>query len=965
MKNNKGITLITLVVMIIIIPILASIASTTGVNVIRQSKYNRAVSEMKTMQTKINELYEDYKGENVDNIADFGTGIDDISPSLQSKAETAINSVNGNINNKREFRYLSSNYIKNTFDLDGVEGDYLVNIKTREVILIDGIKNDGEIYYSLNQIANEQFNVEYVNPSIKYSPDGGTYILPKTITNEKSLNMNIELSLQDIPNSINVNDLIIKYAWSTSKDTEPTEWIQIQNETTISENGESNVDSAGDYYLWTKVEDENGKTLNTIVSKKFTVKDEYDVKVRVAFDANGGTVEENNKNLINQEQYGELPTPTREGYTFSGWYTDKTDGTKVEATDNLELDESNLPPTQPQSQTLYAMWQGNDYTITYDYNGGVDSSQVLGKWDARDSQNTATVLKDLSGKNQNGTISNATLNNDSIIFNGTSSEVRFGTMNTDFMTIDVTFSVDELKNTVQLLMGNIETGGIAIYIGKTGIIGGEVYTNGEYKYIKSEITAEIGKKYHVILSYDGIEEKIFVNGELNNSIDIDGKIKKPNYNTCMALGFNPRRMDESDGSYFKGKIYSAAVYSNTKGSKTVTQGQEVGELPIPTREGYTFDGWYVDDNKIDSTTIYTMAKDVRLIAKWIPNTYTIRYNADEGSTGMMHDTVATYDQETNLATNTYQKNDYTYFKWNTKQDETGIKYDNEQNVFNLSAEKDGIVDLYTVFGYNITYNLNNGTLQNSNPEYYNENTGEFTLNNPEKKGNDFLGWTGSNSETPETTVTIPTGITGDLNYIANFNPHKLHIQYHANGGYMASSHGEGLSINDEGLIVYNGKTTIQNINYGSTLPENGLFDWDNKTYINIRKQGYTIVDESAWNTKPDGTGTSYNQKKVYNVSTLADLTDGDVTLTLYANWVPITYTINYDKNAEDATGEMESQTFKYDETQKLNKNTFERELYTFNGWNTKLDGSGTTYTDEQDITNLTATNNGNITLYAQ
>ena len=525
MKNNKGITLITLVVMIIIIPILASIASTTGVNVIRQSKYNRAVSEMKTMQTKINELYEDYKGENVDNIADFGTGIDDISPSLQSKAETAINSVNGNINNKREFRYLSSNYIKNTFDLDGVEGDYLVNIKTREVILIDGIKNDGEIYYSLNQIANEQFNVEYVNPSIKYSPDGGTYILPKTITNEKSLNMNIELSLQDIPNSINVNDLIIKYAWSTSKDTEPTEWIQIQNETTISENGESNVDSAGDYYLWTKVEDENGKTLNTIVSKKFTVKDEYDVKVRVAFDANGGTVEENNKNLINQEQYGELPTPTREGYTFSGWYTDKTDGTKVEATDNLELDESNLPPTQPQSQTLYAMWQGNDYTITYDYNGGVDSSQVLGKWDARDSQNTATVLKDLSGKNQNGTISNATLNNDSIIFNGTSSEVRFGTMNTDFMTIDVTFSVDELKNTVQLLMGNIETGGIAIYIGKTGIIGGEVYTNGEYKYIKSEITAEIGKKYHVILSYDGIEEKIFVNVELNNSIYIYGKIK--------------------------------------------------------------------------------------------------------------------------------------------------------------------------------------------------------------------------------------------------------------------------------------------------------------------------------------------------------------------------------------------------------------------------------------------------------
>ena len=194
---------------------------------------------MKVMQTKINEMYEDHKSGD-DSIANLGSAIDEISSSLKSKAETAIRSVDGNLNRIEDFRYYSADYIKNTLDVDGVEGDYLVNIKTREVISVDGTKNDGEMYYSLSQIENEQFNVEYVNPTIAYNPDGGKYILPKNITNVKTLNMNIELSLQDIPNSINVNDLIIKYAWSTSKDTEPTEWIQTQNETTISEMFTSN-----------------------------------------------------------------------------------------------------------------------------------------------------------------------------------------------------------------------------------------------------------------------------------------------------------------------------------------------------------------------------------------------------------------------------------------------------------------------------------------------------------------------------------------------------------------------------------------------------------------------------------------------------------------------------------------------------------------------------------------------------
>lgn len=279
MKNNKGITLITLVVMIIIILILASVGTTTGFDVIRQSKYDRAVAEMKAMQTKVNELYEEYRSGDL-SADNLGT---DIPSSLQTKAETAYNSVkqtNSQIGELNDFRYYSSNYIEDTLDVDGIEDDYLVNIKTREVILIDGTKNDGEMYYSLSQIDDEQFNVEYINPGITYSPDGGLYILKKTggIENNTTKSvMEIELNLYDVPNNVTPT---IKYAWSTNKNNVPTEgWGTLNSGENITEDGTKSITEAGEYYLWTKVEDNSGKVLNTIVSKKYTVKDEYDVKV--------------------------------------------------------------------------------------------------------------------------------------------------------------------------------------------------------------------------------------------------------------------------------------------------------------------------------------------------------------------------------------------------------------------------------------------------------------------------------------------------------------------------------------------------------------------------------------------------------------------------------------------------------------------------------------------------------------
>ncbi|MBQ6114436.1 MAG: InlB B-repeat-containing protein, partial [Synergistaceae bacterium] len=72
--------------------------------------------------------------------------------------------------------------------------------------------------------------------------------------------------------------------------------------------------------------------------------------------------------------------------------------------------------------------------------------------------------------------------------------------------------------------------------------------------------------------------------------------------------------------------------------------------------------------------------------------------------------------------------------------------------------------------YAITYDLDGGSLPEgqSNPETYTIDSNEIKLINPARSGYTFTGWTGSNGETPETSVTIPTDSTGDRTYTANW-----------------------------------------------------------------------------------------------------------------------------------------------------------------------------------------------------
>ena len=122
------------------------------------------------------------------------------------------------------------------------------------------------------------------------------------------------------------------------------------------------------------------------------------------------------------------------------------------------------------------------------------------------------------------------------------------------------------------------------------------------------------------------------------------------------------------------------------------------------------------------------------------------------------------------------------------------------------------------------------------------------------------------------------------------------------------------------------------------------------------KEGYTF---GSWNTKIDGTGTSFNVGDLINPSAITKAIVGDIKL--YAQWIPNNYIIEFDANT--GAGIMENQIFTYDTPQLIALNTFTKEGFKFVGWNTKVDGTGTNYTDAQSILNILTT--GNQVLYAQ
>ena len=106
------------------------------------------------------------------------------------------------------------------------------------------------------------------------------------------------------------------------------------------------------------VTDNNNNAYEHITEEEFN---NYLTSSKLTFEPNGGDVSTTNKTVYYGQDYGELPTPTRENYIFDGWFTSADGGTYITADTTV---------TALVNQTLYAHWTPKKFNVTFDANGG-------------------------------------------------------------------------------------------------------------------------------------------------------------------------------------------------------------------------------------------------------------------------------------------------------------------------------------------------------------------------------------------------------------------------------------------------------------------------------------------------------------------------------------------------------------------------------------------------------------------
>lgn len=131
----------------------------------------------------------------------------------------------------------------------------------------------------------------------------------------------------------------------------------------------------------------------------------------------------------------------------------------------------------------------------------------------------------------------------------------------------------------------------------------------------------------------------------------------------------------------------------------------------------------------------------------------------------------------------------------------------------------------------------------------------------------------------------------------------------------------------------------------------------------LRKTGYRIVPGKEWKTA-DST-KYFNTASTYATTDInvAAATQSSSSIEFVANWEPIQYQVMYHGNG--MIGSAISVSATYDTPFKTITNPFYSQNYNFKGWNTRADGSGIYYGENETVSNLTDVHGDTVTLYAQ
>lgn len=458
------------------------------------------------------------------------------------------------------------------------------------------------------------------------------------------------------------------------------------------------------------------------------------------------------------------------------------------------------------------------------------------------------------------------------------------------------------------------------------------------------------------------------------------------------------------------------VIFNSNNGENDTKVQRIGEgiereleENTFTYKHHIFAGWTTNedgsgDKYSDKQKITMGTTDLILYAQWVNygipiNKYKVVFNANTG-TGKMSDLVGENGDTVTLTANQFIKEHFKFESWNTMRDGSGTSYGNE-SVYEIPNMNSILYAQWERDSLEITFNSNGGA--GSMPNQVVNVNEDSTLNKNEfdKPGYVFDGWN-TKPDGSGTSYVDEDSFTGDDDIIlyAQWKESSLRVIYDANGalGNVPASvpvnNGDTITVANQGELnlpgsVFKGWDEDSEVLVGTYNPGDDYEFTSDKSvtlyaiwdppakrivYLPNGAIGYPTIqsgkiDEtlraqpnhyefpeyqfSHWNTSPFNDGESYSENEVVNFAA------NKMYMVLYAQWKVKDFNVVYNSNGGDGNTPPPTKGEKGSYVDTID-NPFNKPGYEFGGWNTKADGSGTWY-DENDKLLI----EGDTTLYAQ
>jgi uncharacterized repeat protein (TIGR02543 family) len=293
----------------------------------------------------------------------------------------------------------------------------------------------------------------------------------------------------------------------------------------------------------------------------------------VTFNPNGGSVTPTSITKINDSEIGALPIPSRDGHTFVGWFTATTGGTQIMPTTKITA-----------NVTYYARWIVNSYAVTLDPSGGsVTPSSIVKTYDS-----------------EIGTLPTPTRTGYDFVGWFTQATGGAQITSTTKVTVETTYYA---RWTVSVYTVTLDPSG-------------------------GDVTPVTVTKTHGMnigtLPTPTREGHTFVGWF---TAATDGTQITPTTQVTAAVTYY---------AHWVANIYTVTLDPSggvvIPPDITKTYDSEIGTLPIPTRTGYDFIGWFTETTggtQITSTTKVTV--ETTYFARWTISVYTVTLDPSGGS----------------------------------------------------------------------------------------------------------------------------------------------------------------------------------------------------------------------------------------------------------------------------------------------------------------------------------------------